>query len=165
MLISPNRNGTVQYGSISTHILGPVHCGGGGGAGSHSFACWSALEVILFSQSFHFLLDPEYRVSTANHKRCSVSAGMWFGQLYFLPVKGVCRTLILFQRMILVNLKPNPNKTHIYISGRRLSLCITFRLSRNCIHCHIEQWYFQFIGQRTQSQKWDLEWPIIGPYA
>ena len=115
MLISPNRNGTVQYGSISTHFLGPVLCGGGGGAGSHSFACWSALEVILFSQSFHFLLDPEYRVSTANHKRCSVSAGMWFGQLYFLPVKGVCRTLILFQRMILVNLKPNPNKTHIYI--------------------------------------------------
>ena len=54
---------------------------------------------------------------------------------------------------------------YIYISGRRLSLCITFRLSRNCIHCHIEQWYFQFIGQRTQSQKWDLEWPIIGPYA
>ena len=27
----PNRNGSVQYGSVSTHTLGPVHGGEGGG--------------------------------------------------------------------------------------------------------------------------------------
>ena len=41
-LISPNRNGSVQYGSVSTHTLGPVYGGVGGGAGSEhfeNFAC------------------------------------------------------------------------------------------------------------------------------
>ena len=33
----PNRNGSVQYGSVSTHTLGPVHGGEGGGAGSDNF--------------------------------------------------------------------------------------------------------------------------------
>ena len=54
----------------------------------HYFACWSTLEAILFSQSFHLFLDQRYRVSPANCTKLSVSAGMWYGRLYFLLIQG-----------------------------------------------------------------------------
>ena len=46
---------------MASGVTGSVHC----------FACWSTPEVILFSRSFHLLLDPVYRVSPASHiKSC-----------------------------------------------------------------------------------------------
>ena len=97
--IYPNRNGTVQYPAVRTHTLRPVHlrlvCGGWGGGlggGGQGFissmwcvqllvwqwafiallASWSTLEAILFSWSFHLLLDPGYRVSPASHTKHSL---------------------------------------------------------------------------------------------
>ena len=97
-----------SYLVVSTHTSGPVHLKGGGGTSSmwhirllvwlsvHGFACWSAPEAILFSQSFHLFLDPVYRVSPADHTKRSASS--WYWWLYFslvlgkqLPVKtGIC---------------------------------------------------------------------------
>ena len=45
---------------------------------AHCFVCWSPPEVILFSRSFHLLLDPGYRVAAASHTKHSVSAGTWY---------------------------------------------------------------------------------------
>ena len=100
-LLYPNRNEqSCSYLVNSTHTLGHVHLrrwGGGGGGGHfsmqhiwllvwlsvHGFACWTTPKAILFSRSFHLLLDPVYRVSPASHTKCSVSAGTWYRQLYF----------------------------------------------------------------------------------
>ena len=106
-----------SYLVVSIHTLGPCSFedglgGGGGGTSSmrhvrllvwlsvHGFASWSAPEAILFSRSFHSLLDPVYRVCPTSHTKRSVSAGTWYRRLYFspvlgkhLPVKtGICRS-------------------------------------------------------------------------
>ena len=94
-LIYPVRNGMVWYAAVSTHTLGLfIWRGRGEGAGSesflvHCFACWTwtTPEAILFSLSLHLLLDPGYRLwSLASRTECSVSAGTWYWQIYFLPV-------------------------------------------------------------------------------
>ena len=55
----------------------------------HCFACWTSPEVILFSESFHLLQNPGYRVwSLASHTKRSVSAGTWYRRLYLLPGLG-----------------------------------------------------------------------------
>ena len=56
---------------------------------SHCFACWSTLEAILFSQSFHWLLGPGYRVSPASHTKHSVILNLYKGNIYqqAVPVK------------------------------------------------------------------------------
>ena len=101
-----------SYLVVSTHTLGPVHLRGGGGGGGrgvggggggtssmrhvrllvwlsvHGFASWSAPEAILFSRSFHLLLDPVYREPPTSHTKRSVSAGTWYRRLYFSPVLG-----------------------------------------------------------------------------
>ena len=107
-LLYPNRIGTVWYLAVSANALGPVHSrrwggGGGGGGGSvysmwqvlhlmwlsvHYFPCWSTPEVILFSWSFHLLLDPGYRASPASHKKCSVSASTGTGNITFYWYHG-----------------------------------------------------------------------------
>ena len=58
----------------------------------HGFACWSTREAILFSRSFHLLLDPVYRVSPASHtKRCFYHFSTVLGK--HLSVKtGTCRS-------------------------------------------------------------------------
>ena len=53
----------------------------------HCFACRSALEAILFSWSFHLLLDPGYRVSLASHT-FSFSQYMVLATIFLLPVHG-----------------------------------------------------------------------------
>ena len=45
-------------------------------------------QTILFSWSFHLLLDPVYRVSPASCTKRSVSAGTWYCQVYFSLVLG-----------------------------------------------------------------------------
>ena len=86
-------------------ILWDVSVWGGGGGGSllacntYGFWCdwvsmvlladlWSTPEAVLFSRSFHLLLDPVYRVSPVSHTKFSVSASTWCRQLYFSPVLG-----------------------------------------------------------------------------
>ena len=87
--------------AVSTHTLGSVHYfedGVGGGGGLLSawdaygiwcdwafilFACWSTPEAILFSRSFHLLLDPVYRLSPASRTKRSVSASIWYRRLLF----------------------------------------------------------------------------------
>ena len=49
---------------------------------------WSTPEAVLFSRSFHLLLDPVYRVSPVSHTKFSVSASTWCRQLYFSLVLG-----------------------------------------------------------------------------
>ena len=94
-LICPNSkqkwNGPVSCSQRSYSGTCPSEWGGGAGSESlsfsllardvygiwsdsvHCFACWSTPEVILFSRSFHLLLDP---VSPASHTKRSVSAGI-----------------------------------------------------------------------------------------
>ena len=95
--------------------------GRGGGAGSdnfENFACWSALKVILFSQSFHFEHSSGPRVQSISSKSQKVLSFCWYVVWATLFFTWSCTrgmpTLILFQRMMLVNLKPNPNKNYIW---------------------------------------------------
>ena len=55
----------------------------------HCFACWSTLEAILFSWSFHLLLDPGYRLSPASHRKCCF---IWYvipETLFFTGTRGI----------------------------------------------------------------------------
>ena len=102
-----------SYLVVNTHTLGPAHLRRGWGGSLlacnrysfwcdslYGFACWSTPEMILFSRSFHLLLDPVYRASPASHTKRSVSASTWHWWLYFSPVLGKHLPVIKKQHLL-----------------------------------------------------------------
>ena len=82
------------------------------------FACWSAPEVILFSWSFHLLLNPGYRICLASHTKHSVSAHTGTGDFIFYQCTLHCKRNIyqhlqaLLSPLLSVTTDQNQNHFH-----------------------------------------------------
>ena len=78
------------------------------------FACWSAPEVILFSRSFHLLLNPGYRICLASCTKHSISAHTGTVTIFFTSARWTFTRICRLYSLLFCQLQQIKIKNHFH---------------------------------------------------